>query len=63
MRRKFNPYGLHPWLRSAREVARQLIVPFCIFQAIRTVFLPTTFDVILLLLFLLIASGFHFEFF
>jgi hypothetical protein len=63
LRRRFNPYTLPPRLRTAREIARQLIIPFCIFQAIRTVFLPTTFDVILLLLFLLIAIAFHFEFF
>lgn len=62
VRRKYNPYLLPSWLRTIREVARQLIIPFTIFQAIRTLLLPTTFDVILLMVFVIVAVGFHIEF-
>ncbi len=61
MRRKYNPYLLPPWLRTIRAVAQQLIMPFTIFQAIRTLIIPTTFDVILLIIFLLIACAFYLE--
>ena len=61
MRRKYNPYLLPPWLRQVRFVSRQLIIPFAIFQALRTLIIPTTFDVILLIIFLVIAGLFYFE--
>ncbi|MCU9614031.1 hypothetical protein OEV98_10705 [Caldibacillus lycopersici] len=62
MRRKYNPYLLPAWLRTIRAIANQLIIPFTIFQGIRTLLLPTTFDVILLMIFVLIAVAFHIEF-
>ncbi|UII55062.1 hypothetical protein LS684_15560 [Cytobacillus spongiae] len=62
MRRKYNPYTLPPWLRSIRGICSQLIIPFCIFQGIRTFLIPTTFDVMLLAIFILIAVAFHLEF-
>lgn len=61
MKKKYNPYLLPPWLRYVRSVAEQLIIPFTIFQGIRTLLLPTTFDVILLALFVLIAAGFYLD--
>ncbi|WP_084028853.1 hypothetical protein [Bacillus sp. J33] len=62
MRRKYSPYTLPPWLRTVRNVCAQFIIPFCVFQGIRTILLPTTFDVLLLSLFILIAIAFHLEF-
>ncbi|MFZ2462718.1 MAG: hypothetical protein WAW77_03635 [Caldibacillus thermoamylovorans] len=61
MRRKYNPYLLPSWARTIREVGKQLIIPFTIFQGIRTLIIPTTFDVILLLIFLLIVALFQMD--
>ncbi|MCU9592863.1 hypothetical protein OEV82_00160 [Caldibacillus thermolactis] len=61
MRKKYNPYLLPPWLKTIREIGRQLIIPFTIFQGIRTLILPTTFDVILLLVFLLICAAYYMD--
>jgi hypothetical protein len=61
MRRRYNPYSLPPWLRYCRSVAAQFIIPLTIFQGIRTIFLPTTFDVMLLAIFILLAVSFHLE--
>ena len=48
MKRPYNPYLLPPWLRKTRFYCRQIILPIVVFQAIRTLFLPTTWDIILL---------------
>ncbi|WP_243297441.1 hypothetical protein [Bacillus litorisediminis] len=61
MRRKYNPYTLPPWLRNFRSICQQLIVPFSIFQGIRTLFFPTTFDVLLLCIFVVTALAFYFD--
>jgi len=61
MRRKYNPYSLPPWLRQIRAITAQIIIPITIFQGIRTIFLPTTFDVILLAIFILLAVALYFE--
>ncbi|HLO10887.1 MAG TPA: hypothetical protein VK190_01390 [Pseudoneobacillus sp.] len=50
---RFNPYS--PWVRKLKLICSQLIVPFCIFQGLRTVFFPTVLDVLLLILFISIA--------
>ncbi len=62
MKKRYNPYLLPPWLRYVRGVAEQLIIPFTIFQGIRTLLIPTTFDVILLGVFVLIAFAFYLDF-
>ncbi|WP_433743458.1 hypothetical protein [Falsibacillus pallidus] len=61
MRKKYNPYMLPPWLRTFRGVCKQFILPFTIFQAVRTVLLPTTFDVLLLAVFAILALAFYLE--
>ncbi|ANB56993.1 putative membrane protein [Anoxybacillus sp. B7M1] len=59
--KRFNPYSWPPWLRQIRIVCVQIIIPITIFQAVRTIFLPTTFDVILLAIFILLAIAFRLE--
>ncbi|QED48810.1 hypothetical protein [Cytobacillus dafuensis] len=61
MRRKYNPYGLPPWLRTIRGGCSQFIIPFCCFQGIRVIIFPTTFDVLFLAILILIAVAFRFE--
>ncbi|GAB7388681.1 hypothetical protein BSNK01_25190 [Bacillaceae bacterium] len=41
----------HPSYQKARAIIKQLLLPFIIFQFLRTIFLPTGFDVLLLSLF------------
>lgn len=61
MKNKVNKYTIQTWMRTSKGVIRQLIIPFSIFQAIRTVMFPTTFDVLLLTLFIGLALAFHYE--
>lgn len=57
--KRFNYYSWPPWLRQIRAICAQVIIPITIFQAVRTIFFPTTFDVILLAIFILITIAFH----
>lgn len=61
MNRKFNQTTFQSWIRNLKGVCRQLIVPFAIFQVIRTFLFPTTIDVLLLTIFVATALAFHFE--
>ncbi|WAA11592.1 hypothetical protein [Fervidibacillus halotolerans] len=63
MRRRINPYLMPSWLRTIRRLVGQLIIPFTIFQAIRTLIFPTTLDVFLLIFFLLIAIAYYLDIF
>ena len=55
MRRGYNPYLLPPWLRKCRFFLKGCIIPLTVFQALRTLFFPTTGDIILLFLLLTIT--------
>ncbi|ANB60290.1 hypothetical protein GGR02_000969 [Anoxybacillus voinovskiensis] len=59
--KRFNPYSWPPWLRQLRAICAQVIIPITVFQAIRTILLPTTFDVLLLAILVLLAVAFHLE--
>jgi O-antigen/teichoic acid export membrane protein len=61
MRRRYNPYNYPPWLKQIRGIFAQVIIPICIFQGFRTIFLPTTFDVFLLGIFIFLAVCFHLD--
>ncbi|WP_018660946.1 hypothetical protein [Heyndrickxia acidiproducens] len=63
MKKNFNKYTIRNWGRNAKSVCKQLILPFAIFQAIRTIIFPTTFDVLLLAVFIFIYLGFQYEWF
>ncbi|MEH7545012.1 MULTISPECIES: hypothetical protein [Bacillaceae] len=60
-RNNFHKYKYRPWFITSRRIAAQLIVPFSIFQFIRTLFLPTVLDVLLLAIFLVIAVSLYFD--
>lgn len=60
-RNNFHKYKYRPWFITSRRIAGQLIVPFSIFQLIRTLFLPTILDILLLTIFLVIAVSIYFE--
>nr|WP_084221778.1 MULTISPECIES: hypothetical protein [Mesobacillus] len=62
-RNRYNPYSLPKWARTTRAVSAQLIIPFCVFQGLRTLFFPSTFDVFLLSIFILIALAIKFDIF
>ncbi|MEK3766552.1 hypothetical protein MHH95_16855 [Solibacillus sp. FSL K6-4121] len=53
MRKNYNPFLLPPWLRKFRFYMRYCILPLTIFQAIRTILIPTTGDIILLAILIL----------
>jgi len=59
--KKFNKFNLPPWLRNLRDLTRQFIIPFCIFQGIRTFFIPTTVDLLFLVILIALAVAFHNE--
>ncbi|MEG0386543.1 hypothetical protein [Solibacillus cecembensis] len=50
MRKGYNPYLLPPWLRKTRFFIKNCIIPITVFQAVRTIFFPTTFDIIILVI-------------
>ena len=60
-RNKFHKYKYQPWFMTSRRIAAQFIVPFTIFQFIRTLFIPTILDVLLLMIFLAIAVSIYFD--
>ncbi|MBS4194844.1 hypothetical protein [Lederbergia citri] len=61
MKRKLNQYTFQNWFRNFKAVCKQLIIPFTIFQAIRTFIFPTTIDVLLLAIFIAISLAYHYE--
>jgi hypothetical protein len=61
VRRRYNPYTLPPWLKKTRSVCQQFALPFCIFQAVRTILFPTAFDVLFLIALVLLTVAFKLE--
>ncbi|WP_077618972.1 hypothetical protein [Bacillus sinesaloumensis] len=59
--RRFRKYSYPPWLRQCRDVCHQFIIPITIVQAVRTIFLPTTFDVLFLAILILLAVAFNLD--
>ncbi|THE15286.1 hypothetical protein E1I69_00105 [Bacillus timonensis] len=61
-RGRFRKYSYPPWLRLCRDVCHQFIIPITIVQAVRTIFLPTSFDVLFLAILILLAVAFYFDY-
>lgn len=60
-KRNFDKQTFQYYMHQFKQICKQLIVPFCIFQGIRTFLFPTTIDVLLLAIFIAVALGFHYE--
>lgn len=50
-----------PWLLTIRDTCAAIILPLTIFQLLRTLIFPTTFDVILLLILIGITLALYLE--
>ncbi|HLU20930.1 MAG TPA: hypothetical protein VKZ77_00430 [Bacillaceae bacterium] len=61
MKKKFNQYTFYSWKLHFKAMCRQLIVPFTVFQAIRTLIFPTVLDVLILATFIATIIAFHNE--
>ncbi|WP_059171297.1 hypothetical protein [Bacillus sp. FJAT-27445] len=59
--KRFNRYMYPSWLRRIRVVAVQFSIPFCVFQGIRTIIFPTSFDVIFLAVLILLTTAIYME--
>jgi len=58
---RFYRYRLPPWARQCLIVIERVTLPIMIFQLIRTLFFPTTFDVLLLGLLIGLFIAFYLE--
>jgi len=61
MRKKIKPYYIQSFIKQFRSTLKQFIVPLTIFQGIRTILLPTMFDIILLAILLFLAAALYME--
>lgn len=51
---KKGKYRLPLWLRRVRDVGYQILVPLTLFQLVRTILFPTTIDVVILAVFIIL---------
>ncbi|MCT2537935.1 hypothetical protein NC661_02120 [Aquibacillus koreensis] len=58
---RYYRYRLPPWLRYWLLVIERCLLPIVIFQGLRTIFFPTTFDVLLLGIFIGLYLAFFLE--
>lgn len=63
MAKKSSKYRLPLWLRRARDVGYQFLIPLTIFQLLRTIFFPTTIDVVILAVFVFMYLSFVLDWF
>lgn len=61
MRRRYNKFTTPIWFKTVKRVCGQFIIPICIFQGIRTILLPTVFDVLLLVFVILLAISIYLD--
>ncbi|HLS60548.1 MAG TPA: hypothetical protein VK044_05405 [Virgibacillus sp.] len=58
---RYYRYRLPPWVRHCIIVLEKVTLPILVFQLLRTLFFPTTFDVFLLGLLVGIFIAFYME--
>ncbi|MFD1445417.1 hypothetical protein [Oceanobacillus profundus] len=58
---RFYRYKLPPWARQCLFVFERILLPITIFQLIRTLLIPTTFDVLLLGVLIGLLIAFYLE--
>lgn len=51
---KKGKYRLPLWLRRARDVGFQFLIPLTVFQLLRTIIFPSTIDVAILAIFVIL---------
>jgi hypothetical protein len=61
MRRRYNKFSAPMWVKTVKRYCEQFIIPICIFQGIRTILLPTIFDVLLLVILILFAVAIYLD--
>ncbi|WP_256234489.1 hypothetical protein [Bacillus sp. EB600] len=61
MKRRFNKYTMPVWFQNLKRIFGQFVIPICVFQGIRTIFLPTVFDVLLFTFLILLALAIYLE--
>ncbi|EMR05190.1 hypothetical protein C772_02862 [Bhargavaea cecembensis DSE10] len=62
MRKNYNPWLLPPCLRKIRFYCKMIIIPITVFQLIRTLFVPTTGDFLLLAVLIGLCVAFYKDF-
>lgn len=58
---RFYRYKLPPWARHCLIVVEKITLPIMIFQLIRTLLIPTTFDILLLGVLIGLVVAFYLE--
>lgn len=58
---RYYRYRLPPWMRNCLIVLEKSMTPLLIYQLLRTIILPTTLDVFLLALFVIIYIAFFLQ--
>jgi hypothetical protein len=61
MRRRYNKFSTPNWFQNLKRICGQFIIPICVFQGIRTILLPTIFDVLLFVILVLLAVAIYLE--
>lgn len=58
MYNRWNRYQWPPWIRRIRDGLEIFVLPLAIFQMIRVIFFPTTFDVVIFIVLIGLYIGF-----
>lgn len=61
MKRRYKKFSTPFWFQNLKRICGQFVIPICIFQGIRTILVPTVFDVLLLITLILLALALYLE--